>query len=124
MNGDYRVPPGKPNAGNPWPGWFWRSIGFAWAWPSAAYEEVMESMTDCAFSCPISIERCRLLLVAKRKRKSGDKRPKREFERGGGREKLTLVVVYHVAQVVSAAVVSLAHGHGVVREVDIAVVAF
>lgn len=34
-----------------------------------------------------------------------------------------LVVVYHVSQVVSAAVVSLAHAHGVVREVDIAIVA-
>lgn len=35
----------------------------------------------------------------------------------------TLVIVYDVAQVVSAAVVGLAHRHGVVREVDIAVVA-
>lgn len=34
-----------------------------------------------------------------------------------------LVIVYNVAQVVSAAVVGLAHRHGVVREVDIAVVA-
>lgn len=39
---------------------------------------------------------------------------------GSGR---TLVIVYDVAQVISAAVVSLAHRHGVVREVDIAVVA-
>jgi hypothetical protein len=30
-------------------------MGFAWAWPSAAYEEVMESITDCAFSWPISV---------------------------------------------------------------------
>lgn len=36
----------------------------------------------------------------------------------------TLVIIYHVAQVVSAAVVCLAHRHGVVREVDIAVIAF
>lgn len=35
----------------------------------------------------------------------------------------TLVVVYHISQVVSAAVVGLAHAHGVVREIDIAVVA-
>lgn len=35
----------------------------------------------------------------------------------------TLVVVYDIAQVVSAAVVGLAHAHGVVRKVDIAVVA-
>lgn len=39
---------------------------------------------------------------------------------GSGR---TLVIVYDVAQVVSAAVVGLAHRHGVVCEVDIAVVA-
>ena len=34
-----------------------------------------------------------------------------------------MVVVHDVAQVVTAAVVGLAHAHGVVREVDIAVVA-
>lgn len=28
--------------------------GIGMVWPSAAYELVMESMTDCAFSCPIS----------------------------------------------------------------------
>lgn len=43
--------------------------------------------------------------------------------KGGGRQRLTLVIVYHVAQVVSAAVVCFAHRHGVVREVDIAVIA-
>ena len=43
------APPGGPNAppgptdGNP-----------GSACPSAAYELVIESMTDCAFSCPIS----------------------------------------------------------------------
>lgn len=53
------VPPG--NAGKPGggkaplaPGWFCGSIGLLWAWPSAAYELVMESMTDWAFSWPIS----------------------------------------------------------------------
>lgn len=30
-------------------------MGFAAAWPSAAYELVMESITDWAFSCPISV---------------------------------------------------------------------
>lgn len=34
-----------------------------------------------------------------------------------------LVVFYDVSQVVSAAVVRLSHAHGVVREVDIAVIA-
>ena len=33
-----------------------------------------------------------------------------------------MVVVHDVAQVVTAAVVGLAHAHGVVREVDIAIV--
>lgn len=46
---------GMPAGGKaPPPGWFWGSIGLLWAWPSAAYEEVMESMTDWAFSWPIS----------------------------------------------------------------------
>lgn len=35
----------------------------------------------------------------------------------------TLVIVYDISQVVSAAVVRLSHAHGVVREVDIAVIA-
>lgn len=35
----------------------------------------------------------------------------------------TLVVVHHITQMVSPAVVSFAHAHRVVREVDIAVVA-
>lgn len=30
-------------------------MGLALDWPSAAYEEVMESMTDWAFSWPISV---------------------------------------------------------------------
>lgn len=34
-----------------------------------------------------------------------------------------LVVIYDISKMVSAAVVSLAHAHGVVREVHIAVVA-
>lgn len=48
------------------------------------------------------------------------RREDRERDMRSGR---TLVVVYDVAQVVSAAVVGFAHRHGVVREVDIAVVA-
>ena len=35
----------------------------------------------------------------------------------------TLIVVYDISEVVSAAVVCLAHAHGVVREVDVAIVA-
>lgn len=35
----------------------------------------------------------------------------------------TLVVVYHIAQMVLATIVSFAHAHGVVGEVYIAVVA-
>jgi len=31
------------------------SMGLALDWPSAAYEDVMESMTDWAFSWPISV---------------------------------------------------------------------
>jgi hypothetical protein len=49
-------PPGKLNGGGGkgcTPG-FWPSMGFEDDWPSAAYEEVMESMTDWAFSWPIS----------------------------------------------------------------------
>lgn len=49
-------PPGKPNGGGIMgctPG-FWPSMGFEADCPSAAYEFVIESMTDCAFSCPIS----------------------------------------------------------------------
>ena len=35
----------------------------------------------------------------------------------------TLIVVYDISEVVSAAIVCLAHAHGVVREVDVAIVA-
>lgn len=40
--------------------------------------------------------------------------------RGGG---LALVIVDYISEVVSAAVVGFAHAHGVVGEIDIAVVA-
>lgn len=48
------IPPGKApgKGGGATPG-FWPSIGFDADCPSAAYEEVMESMTDWAFSWPI-----------------------------------------------------------------------
>jgi hypothetical protein len=51
------VPPGKGNGGGiiGCPPGFCPSIGFDEDWPSAAYEEVMESMTDWAFSWPISV---------------------------------------------------------------------
>lgn len=41
----------------------------------------------------------------------------------GNRERLTLVVINNVAEMVATAVVGLAHAHGVVREVDIAIIA-
>ena len=54
--------PGKPKGGGgkPWPGIggggpCGASMGFDPACPSAAYEFVIESMTDCAFSWPISV---------------------------------------------------------------------
>lgn len=67
----------------------------------------MESMTDCAFSWPISAAALALYTVYA----------------VTGRRRRTLVVVDDVAQVVAAAVVRLADAHGVVRQVDIAVVA-
>jgi hypothetical protein len=73
-------------------------------WPSAAYEDVMESMTDCAFSWPISGR-----FVSMKKR--------------GGEGSRTLVVVYDISQMISPAIVSFADAHRVVREVHIAVVA-
>ena len=52
-------PPPKPPPGIPpgiGPSMFpAASIGFDAAWPASAYEDVIESMTDCAFSCPISV---------------------------------------------------------------------
>ena len=49
-----------------------------------------------------------------------------EVEEGNGRTKggpRTLIVVYHIAQMISPAVVCFANAHRVVREVDIAVIA-
>jgi hypothetical protein len=37
---------------------------------------------------------------------------------------LTLVVIYNVPQMISSVIMRLAHAHRVVREVDIAVIAF
>lgn len=53
---DRDIPPGNPNGGGiiGWTPGFWPSIGFDEDWPSAAYEEVIESITDWAFSWPIS----------------------------------------------------------------------
>ena len=116
------VPPG--NAGKPGggkaplaPGWFCGSIGLLWAWPSAAYELVMESMTDWAFSWPISA----VAAMSAQVQAAGRTRACPQYRRKG---QLTLVVVDDVADVVSAAVVSLAHAHRVVRKVHIAVVAW
>lgn len=69
----------------------------------------MESMTDWAFSCPISVSvldnGCGLIAGL-----TSDE----------GRR--TLVVLHHVSQMVASRVVRLAHTHRVVRKVDIAVV--
>lgn len=35
----------------------------------------------------------------------------------------TLIVIYYIPQMIAATVVGFAHAHGVVREVDIAVIA-
>lgn len=76
--------PAKPGGGggNPGPG----CCIIGTAWPSAAYEEVIESITDCAFSWPISVtllDLSTLSLFLTR----------------------TLIIFYHVPQMVSAAVV-------------------
>jgi hypothetical protein len=58
-NGGGGTPPGNANGGGGimgCPPGFWPSIGLDADCPSAAYEEVMESMTDWAFSWPISVE--------------------------------------------------------------------
>lgn len=69
----------------------------------------MESMTDCAFSWPISG-----ILLARSTECGG---------RGCNVGRRTLIVLYNVTQMVPTAVVSFADAHGVVCEVDIAVVA-
>lgn len=74
----------------------------------------MESITDWAFSWPISVGG----LLAGRLWELGGQGL---GEMGGAR---TLVVVNDVAEVVAAGVMGFAHAHGVVREVDIAVVAW
>jgi len=53
------IPGGKPKGIAATPAWVPPgNMGFALACPSAAYEEVMLSITDCAFSCPISVPLC------------------------------------------------------------------
>ena len=53
------MPGGKPKGMAATPAWVPPgNMGFALACPSAAYEEVMLSITDCAFSCPISTPLC------------------------------------------------------------------
>ena len=53
VEGHKYVPPGKAKGGGWTPG-FLPNMGFDADCPSAAYEFVIESITDCAFSCPIS----------------------------------------------------------------------
>jgi hypothetical protein len=53
------MPGGKPKGMAATPAWVPPgNIGFALACPSAAYDEVILSMTDCAFSWPISAPCC------------------------------------------------------------------
>ena len=86
----------------------------------------MESMTDWAFSWPISagvsVLACRVA-SGWREAMDGWGWVWRLELRGDGAGGRTLVVVYDIAQVIPAAVMRLAHAHGVVREVHIAVVA-
>ena len=73
----------------------------------------MESITDWAFSWPIS-EMNKIFSFGRQSRDGMD------WRRGeGGR---TLVVIDYISEVVSAAVVCFSDAHGVVGEVDIAVV--
>lgn len=74
----------------------------------------MESMTDWAFSWPISVGGTN----------SGVSAMGCDTERGlGSRIYRTLVIVNNIPQMVATAVVCFAHAHRVVGEVDIAVVA-
>ena len=70
------------------------------------------------FLLAVSVGNCRGRVI------EGGRRERRivgvGWEEEGGR--LTLIIFQHVAFVVAAAVVGFAHGHGVVGEVDIAVV--
>lgn len=86
------------------------SIGFCAACPASAYDDVIESMTLCAFSCPISAQLpLAYVHIIHSNRVQGMPR--------------TLIVLDDIAQVIAAAVVGLAHAHGIVSEVHIAVVA-
>lgn len=88
------------------------SIGFDEDWPSAAYELVMESITDWAFSWPISMIQFSI-------EQEGGEAHVSEWEEGR-----TLVVVDDVSEVVASAVVGLAHTHRVMCKVHIAVIAW
>ena len=76
---------------------------------------MIESITDCAFSCPISVHPSPT---------SVSKLVEEMVERGGkGEGEPTLIVVHDVTDMISSRIVCFAHAHGVVREVDVAVVA-
>lgn len=72
---------------------------------------MIESITDCAFSWPISAHATSV----------SDSSFYQFFLQGRGGP--TLIVINHVTDVISSRIVCFAHAHGVVREVDIAVVA-
>lgn len=79
----------------------------------------MESMTDCAFSWPISERQVSLRIVSLRKvRKKGFER------RRYGKGTRTLVVIEDISFMVATCIVSFSDAHGVVCEINIAVIAF
>lgn len=115
---DFFSPPkAKGGGGNgaPTPGCC-PNMGFWLDCPSAAYEFVMESMTDCAFSWPISVG---MISVSLR----GDiPQSICSFNVICGWGTLTLVIIHHIPQMISAAVVRLPDAHRIVRKIYIAVV--
>lgn len=80
----------------------------------------MESMTDCAFSWPISARGRRTNVSSA---SFEGTKVWAEAEALSGFWGRTLVIVDDVAEVVAPAVVSLPHAHRVVRQVDVAVIA-
>lgn len=94
----------------------------------------MESMTDCAFSCPISDDESNKgsALFLDIPCRGGERRWQRMVfvlgfvplrgGKDGRRYFFTLVVIKDISLMIATAVVGFAHAHGVMREVDIAVV--
>lgn len=112
--------PGNPNGGGigpPGPAGC-ANIGFELACPSAAYEFVIESITDCAFSWPISAGQVRQGPIQHFVMSVESSLDAHHAEH----VKLTLVIVDHIPQMIPAAVVRFPHAHRVMCKVHIAVV--